>query len=425
VTFAQTNTAALVDKWEKATQDKKFHTDTASVFLLNLLARQYLYNNADSSLYFAKQALQLAEFQRYAVGEAESWNSVGQAYYVLGDYAQSLDAASNLAKISSKIKYQRGIANAYHITGLIYLGQDKNEPALSEFTKALNLFEKLNDQARVGKDYFDIGICYDESGKPEKAFEYLNKAIEIANHVKDDDLLAMTLNRKGETYFHTKNYNEALTYYTQVINLKTTSNWEMDFAYSGIAQSYYKLGKFKDAVTNAQKSFELSKQVNSLYDAIRALQILSESYAALKDYKNAYDNQVLLKRFNDGLFNTQKEKEINYLHLKEQQADNVQLKADIKNKEQLILFSRRIAFFRDIIAVATIIFIIIIIVSNRQKTVLNKTLQKQNKDIALQAAEISQQKEALDQLNHTKDQLFSVVSHDLRSPFALIIPNFF
>lgn len=112
---------------------------------------------------------------------------------------------------------------------------------------------------------------------------------------------------------------------------------------------------------------------------------------------------------------------MNSPHLKQQQADNARLVNELKIKEQAIAFSTKLFWFRNLAAVIVIIFLVLIIRSNRQKTALNKVLQKQNADIALQKAEISQQKETLLQLNHTKDKLFSVISHDLRSPFAAIL----
>ncbi len=48
-------------------------------------------------------------------------------------------------------------------------------------------------------------------------------------------------------------------------------------------------------------------------------------------------------------------------------------------------------------------------------------MKQQNNDIEQQKEEISSQNEALDKLNNTKDQLFSVISHDLRSPFTAIL----
>ncbi|HEY8930556.1 MAG TPA: HAMP domain-containing sensor histidine kinase [Mucilaginibacter sp.] len=101
--------------------------------------------------------------------------------------------------------------------------------------------------------------------------------------------------------------------------------------------------------------------------------------------------------------------------------DNRKLRSEIQTKEHSIAFAKRLLFFRNMIAVVVIILIIFIIRSNRQKTRLNAVLQKQNEEILQQKAEILHQKETLHQLNRTKDQLFSVISHDLRSPFAAIL----
>ncbi len=356
ILFAQANKESLLVKWQQARSEKGYRADTGNVLLLNQLSEQYLYNHTDSALYFAKQALQLAEFQKFVLGQAMSWNSIGKGYYVQGDYTTSLDASAKLMKISRRINYESGIGEAYQIIALTYLAQDKNDNAIADFTRALEIFTRLNDQAKAGKVYFDIGICYDESGRSERAFYYLSKAVEIANAIGDKELLSMTLNRTGETYFHLKNYKKALAYYQQVIASKFTNNWEKDFAYSGVAQTYFELGEFDKAITNAQKSLILSKKVNSASDALRALKILSDSYAAVKDYKHAYSYQTWLKKSNDSIFNKEKENEINYLHLKRQQADNIRLENEIKAKEQAIAFSSRLLFFRNLVALGTVIF---------------------------------------------------------------------
>jgi signal transduction histidine kinase len=421
VTSAQTETRDLVNKWRRAESEKGYRSDTGNVILLNQLSERYLYNNADSALYFAKQALQLAEYQKYILGQSVSLNNIGKTYYVLSDYASSLDASLKLMSISSKTNYQFGIAEAYQIMGLVYLAQDNYNQAIDHFNKGLDLLLQIKYELKAGRIYFNLALCYDELGQQDKAFYYLDKAIAIAKQNKDNNLVTMTLNRTGETYFHLKRYNKALMYYQQVIDSKLPNNWETGFAYSGMAQTYYVLGDYNKAILNAKISYELSKKVNSVWDAVRALEILSESYAAAKDYKNAYNYHLQLKKSNDSLFNSEKEKEINHLHLKQQQTYSIRLENDIKNKEQAIAFSKRLLFFRNLIAVAIIIFLIVIVISNRQKTALNKILQKQNSDIAFQKEEISKQKEVLDELNNTKNQLFSVISHDLRSPFAAIL----
>lgn len=423
VAFAQVKTGDLLKKLKQAQAKKNFPTDTGSVSLLNQLAHQYLYENADSSLLYAKKALSLSQSQNSVPGQAHSWHSIGRAYYVIGDYDRSQDAASHLVAFSEKINDTAGIAGAYQIMGLIYMAQNKYKEAIADLNKSLDLFLSINNKGQIGRTYFNIAICYDDSGKPAKAFYFVSKALSLANSVKDTELLSMVQNRAGEIYYHLKYYKKALAYYQKVAGGNDITKWEQDFAWSGIGQCYYGLGKYSQAIAAAQKGYSLSEQVNSASDALRALQVLCESYAAVKDYRNAYDYQVQFKKLNDSVFNSDKEKQVNYLQLKQQQADNKRLESEIKSNESELSFRERLLFFRNIIAGATVIFVIFIIFSNRQKTVLNKVLKKQNEDISQQKEEISRQKEVLNQLNNTKNQLFSVISHDLRSPFAAMLQS--
>jgi len=421
--FGQVSKDGLLKKLKAAQGRNAFEADTGSVLLYNQLSYLYLYENADSALYYAKQALRLAQSQNFISGQARSWQTIGRAYYVIGDYDLSMDAATKLSSLSHQVNYVPGIAGGYLIAALIYQAQNKHSEALADFSKALQMFTALKDSSQVDKIYLDLGINYDDSGDFSRAFESVATALNLATRIKDEGLIPMAVNRQGDINFHIKNYKEALVYYNRVIASPAASKWEQDFAWSGVAQCDYALGIYREAITAAQKSYVLSTQVKSGSDAARALEVLSESYAATGDYKNAFSRQVEFKKLNDSLYNSDKDREINSLHLKDQQADNNRLANELKLKEQELALRQRLFLFRNIIAIATAIFVIFIIISNRQKTVLNKVLKKRNDDISLQKEEISKQKEVLDSLNRTKNQLFSVISHDLRGPFAAILQS--
>lgn len=179
--------------------------------------------------------------------------------------------------------------------------------------------------------------------------------------------------------------------------------------------------QYDKAIADAQKSLRLAQKNNSQAGKIEALTVLAKSYAAKNDFKQAYNYQVQLKNVSDSMYKNDKNAKVNSLSLKRQQEDNARLVNEIKTKEQFIVFGKKLFWIRNVLATIVVIFIVIIIRNNRQKSGLNKVLQKQNADIAAQKAEITRQKETLHQLNHTKDQLFSVISHDLRSPFAAIL----
>lgn len=419
--LAQTDQDQPLRRWNSIRQTKYYKKDSNNVKLLNTLSRKYIYNHTDSALNFAKQALQLSTDQNYPNGQAVSLYNMASIFYVMGDYTASMETSERLMILSRRINYPPGIGESNQVSGLVYLAQDKLDNALTLFAKSLEVFTGLKDSLQMSKTYFDIGIYYDEKKQPDKAFNNLSKAIQIAENIGDKDIVAMAINRTGEIWYHQKKYHTALKYYQQVVNSKVPSIWEKGFAYSGMAQCYYELKQYDKAVTTAAKSYELSKKVNSAWDAVRALTVLSESFAALHHYKQAFTSQSILKKTNDSLFNADKEKELNYLHLKQQQADNISLVNDLKAKNKLIALNDRLVLLRRIGGIALVSFLLIFIRSNWQKSKLNKILKEQNDDIARQKDEISSQKEALDELNHAKDQLFSVISHDLRSPFTTVL----
>lgn len=420
-TFAQSDTSVLLKKWQNARLKSNYRSDTASINLLNQLSEVARYNNANNSLNYAKQAFNLALFQKNKLKQAASMNNIGMAYYVMGSYFLSLETASKQMQISNTINYKRGKAGAYQIIGLIFLAQDKYTEAITQLGKALDGFTELNDQKKIARIIFDLGHCYDEANKPYIAFSYLNRAIAMGTAIKNGHIISMAYNRMGETYFHLKDYHQAIVNYQKVLDLQYQDNRERTFAYSGMGQSYYALADYKQAVNYAGKSLKLADETGSRRDAVRALKIVSEAYAAVYDYPNAYSYQALLKKYSDSLLNSDRENETNYLHLKQQQADNIRLQKEVELNKQKLDINNIIILSAGILAIFAIIVVVVISKSNVHKTSLNKQLQKKSLDIAIQNDEIFRQKEALNELNHTKDQLFSVISHDLRSPFASIL----
>jgi signal transduction histidine kinase len=121
------------------------------------------------------------------------------------------------------------------------------------------------------------------------------------------------------------------------------------------------------------------------------------------------------------LYSEKKDKEINRLQLKQKQVENEELAHLVQIKQQRNRLNQLII----IIIGSLIVFLIVILLVIRRKGIqvkkLNRELLKRNSDIAAQKDEIVLKNQELSNLNHSKDQLFSVVGHDLRSPIVSII----
>ena len=423
--FSQTKIYSLLHEWEIKKTSNNFSSDTNSVLLLNAIAKEYMDNYPDSSIVFSNKSLHLSRAMKFERGKMNALFNLGKVYYIKGSYLIAFENYAKGIEISKRIEDKCGYANGLNGLALIYIGQYNYNAALRELFKAAEVNVNQRDSSQLLRNYFNIGLCYDETSRYDSAILYLDKVIFLGEKLNNLNMIEMAYNRKGETFFHQKDYQQALKYYKMVLeDTNYYSNWENTFAFAGLGQTYYELGKYQLAVNNALIGFEEALKMDAKWDIERALRILSKSYAALNDYEHAYQYQTLFKKYSDTLYSAAKEKEINYLHLQQKEAENQQLIRDNQIQQQKNYLNRLIIAIISIVALFLLVIIILIYKSNRQKNKLNELLIGKNKDIASQKEKISAQNDQLSSLNKTKDQLFSVISHDLKSPFASILGSF-
>ena len=234
----------------------------------------------------------------------------------------------------------------------------------------------------------------------EKAIYYFNEVEKSPNLDKQGFKIRVIYTNLGVSYLHLNQYNKAEEYLFKSKNLleKEGNADTLVNLYLNIANLYYEQYKDKQAIPYFEKAYALSKKTKDFdkkRQATKNMSIVEENRGNLKQalvyrkeseqWKDSLNNQNkvwAVADFEKKFAVAQKQRQIEVLEVENQ----------LKNSQRNWLFFSAICLL--LLLTAGIYFY-------AQKV-------KNTKTILLQ-------KNKLDELNATKDQLFSIVSHDLRS----------
>ena len=368
------------------------------ILLWNSKALDLLYQQPDSCIYYGQKALDRATLLNDPFGEEKALSHIGKAYYIKGAYGRSIQYSMKALSLAEKIHDQQGMVVAHNEIGLVYLGHEQFDLAMNEFLKAIEMAKAAHDSSGISRPMFNAGICYDHNGAFEQALACFHIAAETD---KGGHVSLMSINRLGETWLHLKKYDTAVYYYRQLISdpRALNDNWEKAFAYAGLAQVNYEMGRYDSSLAYANRSYTFARLISAKWDIERAVRLLADNYAQLHQYQKAYEYMVLDHSYNDSLYNGRREQVLNFMKLQQEEKENQQLLIESQQDKKMIQLRTALLGGACLLAILLIGVALILYRNYTIKNRLNETLTSSNQ---------------------LKDQLFSVISHDLRSPMASI-----
>lgn len=283
------------------------------------------------------------------------------------------------------IHYYR--AEAFHKKGIL-------KYALKEFNQVRKEFEFYT------MVQFNKGGIMLSSEKYEQSLS-LFKSIDTTNQkntrmIRLEDLLHNT----GVCYLHLGNYKNAEKYLVNAVKKITEKKDSVGLigSYTDLGTVYYEQYQDSKAITYYEKAYSLSKKFGS-YD----LKVLtSQNMAVIEENRKRFDIALAYRKeyesWNDSLSDQNKIYEVAQIE-KRLAVANKQQQVDLLETENKLKQAEVTTFL-----IAAILLSLIL--------VFGIYFYRQN---ILRSRVILHQKQELDLLNATKDQLFSIVSHDLRS----------
>lgn len=398
---------------------------------------------------------------------------VARYYSTVGRYHDFLTSSTRILERIIKNQDTVGLSYGYSGVGLASSYLDRNAEALEYYLLALEVStrDSLRNQGTL---LLNIGNLYMNQGNYFLAENYYLKSKEFAEQLlkKDDfqeyseDLLAYVHVSLAENFFNLDAYEQAheqlkkALYYSKrltfvemeaycysLIGAYYTKIDQLDFVepYLTKADSIYALaedhegkllnarewgdleqarGNLWAAKARYQQYFALAEASGVINQLSKASKALATACSALGQHEEAYSWMSKAWAYRDSL--REKENTFNVGRLESQlllaksKSENVALTQEKQLREKQLQNHRLLLVAEGTFLLMLIAVVIALHFAYRARVKTNQDLAAKNEEIALQQAEIIAQKESLTDLNNIKDQVFSMVSHDLRTPLLNI-----
>lgn len=355
--------------------------------LNNIGTIYWRYANYEKALESYTESLRLREEINDEKGQIVSGSNIGLIFHKMKNYDKAETLYRTSLSRSEKLNYNFGIAYANHNLGLLFLDKKDYDRSIVFSKEAVKYYYAIHELNAVAHSLSYIGSAYAGKGDDKKAAEYFNAAIDTA--LKADD-----------------NYSLAITY-------QSFAKLNINRGETNVAEKY--LQKAYEIAAKGNLTELITEHYLNYSNLLQKKGDIAGAYNYYKKYIEAKDN-LRLEQMNNDVTNWQIKYETD-----KKEKENQALREENAIKQAQFENQRSFNNFLLIILIVALFAFAITILYFRLKRKTQQEIVEQKNELERLNKELAIKNENLEEANHSKDKLFSIISHNLRSPFQSII----
>ncbi len=401
---------SAVHYFQKAliTMEEKGSSRDRAIVVSNIGNIEYDKGNLNKALKSFEATLTLFQEAGDIPQEARITVNVAVVLSDLGNYAKALQYQYRALDLYAKIQDEQGASNCYHEMSNISIRQEEYEAAMNHILRAIEIRKRINYLKGLSESYINASDIAKELGEIDQALDYVSKAINILYKIQDPRNLAASHTNLGLINLEKGNLiaaKESLDLSDSILSI-LGDKVLISQLQNAFAKFYLAQGKDTQAITAAEMAKSFAQTAKFPTSLRVAANLLADSYAQQGNYKKAYENQVLFKRMDDSLLNLENTKRLARLETqyefdkKEEQLRIEQAKKELDLKQT----NDRNLLVASIGVGILMLIVLFVFLQNRQRNKYAKVVEQKN--------------EQLSETMASKEKLFSVIAHDLKSPLS-------
>jgi len=341
---------------------------------------------------------------------ANAYRELGYNYVIVGKYQEGLEAFSNALVIDEMFDDRENISIDINAIGKIYEIWRQYDKALEFFFKSLAIAQESNNRNQIAVRMASIASVYKSQQKFDLALEWLQKSLALEEELGNVVPKGYRLDQIGEVYTLQNQYALAEEYLLRALAIFQEHRVYVSesIVLNHLALNHFKKGDIQTAVDYYNQSLAIAQRVSFTNMILKNYRELSQLYEQLGNTSKALDNYKQYYVLKDSVYNERAQKQLMDFQAKyetEQKEKELALLNQEKIEQELKLNQ---ANQQKYLMIGFSLVLIILLGSLLSRFNIKKKTQRQLTEINAR----------LNELNHSKDKLFSVVAHDLRNSIA-------